>query len=398
MSQVTVANISGRVKTRVAVIAMIFAVTFLTAGCGLVPGVRSKVTVPQLLTPLQTADTARLINEVNKTATVQSVRGKIDIQFLDTSFAKCGVAEKYRTADGTVVLQRPGQVNLRIQIPFVGTDVAQMTSDGSQFRIAVLLGEERFRRFVRGTNDAIYPPLEMNADGDCGDDNKKERAASQQRAVGALSSLRPQHFTDALLVRPVAQNGGYIYVRSEYSQDEIDERPAAERKEKKGGRVVRGYYLLDELMPLSATNGEANNGGTAKEARLVRRFWFDRYQGIRLARLQTFDPQGQVLTDVLYKKPRPFGGGALNQPNGNLAANAQAFSQGGAAASGIMLPSTIELTRPQERYAIRITYQSPEAVTINRPYDAKVFLLENEWSLPEVDLDRGRVTGNRGQK
>lgn len=372
------------------VVAMIFVFAFLTAGCGLIPGVRSKVTVPQLLMPLETADTARLINEVNRTATVQSIRGKIDIQFLDTSFAKCGVAEKYRTADGTVVLQRPGQVNLRIQIPFVGTDVAQMTSDGSQFRIAVLQGEERFRRFVRGTNDAIYPALEMNPDGDCGDDNKKERAATQQRAVGALSSLRPQHFTDALLVRPVAQTDGYIYVRSESSQDEIDERPAAERKGKKGGRIVRGYYLLDELMPLDATNGGDGSDGTAKQARLVRRFWFDRYQGIRLARLQTFDPQGQVLTDVLYKKPRPFGGDASNKPNTDLATNAQAFTQNGDAASGVVLPSTIELTRPQERYAIRITYQSPEAVSLNRPYDAKVFLLENEWSLPEVDLDKGR--------
>lgn len=398
MSQVIITNIFNRVKPRVAVIAMICAFAFLTAGCGLVPGVRRKVSVPQLLTPLETADTARLINEVNRTAAVQSVRGKIDIQFLDTSFAKCGVAEKYRTADGTVVLQRPGQVNLRIQIPFVGTDVAQMTSDGSQFRIAVLQGEDRFRRFVRGTNDAIYPPLEMNADGDCGDDNKKERAASQQRAVGALSSLRPQHFTDALLVRPVSQNDGYIYVRSESSQDEIDERPATERKDKKGGRIVRGYYLLDELMPLSAKNSDGGSGDTAKEARLVRRFWFDRYQGIRLARLQTFDTQGQVLNDVLYKKPRPFGGDAPGKPDGGIAANTQAFSQETASASSVVLPSTIELTRPQERYAIRITYQSPEAVTINRPYDAKVFLLENEWSLPEVDLDRSQKPEVRNQK
>lgn len=386
MSQVTIANIYSQVKTRFPLVALIFVVTILATGCGLIPGVRSKVSVPQLLTPLETADTARLIGEVNKTATVQSLRGKIDIQFLDTSFAKCGVAEKYRTADGTVVLQRPGQVNLRIQIPFVGTDVAQMTSDGTQFRIAILQGEDRFRRFLRGTNDAIYPPLETNADGDCGDDNKKELAATQQRAVGALSSLRPQHFTDALLIRPVAQNGGYIYVRSEYAQDEVDERPAAERKNKKGGRVVRGYYLLDELEPLAAMG----NDGTAKEARLVRRFWFDRYQGVRLARLQTFDAQGQLLTDVLYKKPRPFGGDSSNNTNGNLAANTQAFTQSGASASGVILPSSIEVTRPQDRYSIRITYQSPEAVTLNRPYDAKVFLLENEWSLPEVDLDRSQ--------
>ncbi len=407
MSQLKGFSRNARQK-RVSVTLSLFVALFVSgaSGCRLIPGVKSKVTVPQLLAPQQVADTNQLIAEINKLAAVQSLRGKVDIQFLDTSFARCGIAEKYRTADGTFILQRPGKVNLAIQIPFVGSDIAKMTSDGEQFRVAVLQGEERFRRFVRGTNNAVYQRLEMNMDdGDCGDDNKRERAATQQRAVGALSGLRPQHFTDALLIRPVAQDANTIYTRSEFFQEEADNRTAAERKKNgngnkgnSGNRIVRSYYLLDELVPF---NGSLNN---ASQARIARRFWFDRYQGIRLARLQTFDEQGQLLTDVLYKEPRTFGGNNLARQteNGEDALTNNALTNSlsnntttnntttNLAPFSIVLPSRIEVTRPQDRYSISITYQAPESVILNRPYNDNVFLLANEWSLPEVDLDKNR--------
>ncbi|MGH9903852.1 MAG: hypothetical protein ACRD68_18740, partial [Pyrinomonadaceae bacterium] len=80
-------------------------VAVAAGGCG----TSSKVAVSPILTPLVEADTPRLLAEINRTAAVRSLRGKVDIQFLDTSFAECGIAEKYRTAEGTVTMQRPGQ-------------------------------------------------------------------------------------------------------------------------------------------------------------------------------------------------------------------------------------------------------------------------------------------------
>ena len=73
------------------------------------------------------------MNEVNRLASVPSVHGKVDIVFEDTSFADVGVAEKYKQADGTITLQRPNNVYLIIQVPFIATDIAQMTSDGQAF-------------------------------------------------------------------------------------------------------------------------------------------------------------------------------------------------------------------------------------------------------------------------
>ncbi|MBA3442409.1 MAG: hypothetical protein H0T92_21340 [Pyrinomonadaceae bacterium] len=345
---------------RLAVVLVISIGLLASSGCD-VPGLKRKVTVPPLLGPLAEADTGELLAAINRTAALRSIRGKVDIQFLDTSFAECGVAEKYRTADGTVTLQRPGQIYLVIQTPFVNYSVAEMTSDGEGFRVAVLMGDEKYRRFVRGTNSAVYPKLESKGEqADCGSDEKKKRV-TQQQAVSALSGLRPQHFTDALLLLPAAEAGSnLVYARSEQFEEEADTRPRA----KESARVVRGYYVLDELAP----EGEGR-------ARLVRRFWFDRFEKIKLAKLQTFDERGQLTTDVLYNDPKSFG------EDGRY-----------------VLPSRIELTRPQDRYSLRINYQAPEAVVVDRPYNAKTFVLDNKWQLQEVDLDARGASAKSQQK
>ena len=322
-------------------LALALAVFLLTAtSCHLV---HKPVAVEKLLTPLSDADTNQLVSEVNRLVGARSIHGKVDIQFEDTSFAASGISEKYRTAEGVMTLQRPAKVYLVVQGPFA-TDVAQMTSDGEHFRIAILKGDEKYRRFVRGTNQATYAKLDM--DGDPGT-NKKTKPDNEARAVNALSNLRPQHLTDALLIRPIDVHApGLIYTQSEFYQSEKD--PASQS----GKRVERGYYLLDELQP--------GDGGSA---RVLRRFWFDRVNGIRLARQQTFNDKGVLITDVSYGESKRFGDGKT------------------------LMPVQVGLTRPQDHYKIMITYQEPESVTVDHDYPPEVFVLENKWGLREVDLD-----------
>src|SRR6266849_8217983 len=141
-------------------LAIAMAVVLLTAtSCHLV---HNTVAVEKLLTPLSEANTAQLVSEVNRLVAARSIHGKVDIQFEDTSFATSGIAEKYRTAEGSITLQRPAKVYLVVEGPLAIGDVAQMTSDGEHFRIAVLKGDEKYRRFVRGTNNAVYAKLDMD--------------------------------------------------------------------------------------------------------------------------------------------------------------------------------------------------------------------------------------------
>jgi len=326
---------------------LIVLVSILASGCGIF-GTHKKVQVPQLLTPLTDADTARLISEVNRLAAIRSIHGKVDLIFEDTSFAESGIAEKYRQADGQITIQRPGNIYLIIKVPFLATDIAQMTSNGESFRVAILQGEEKYKRFVKGTNNAVYEKLDMN--GKTQADNHK-KGPSAKETVNALSNLRPQHLTDALMISPIPDpaQSGLSYARSEAYQEEADTRPQA----KSNVRVVRGYYQLEEF-------SQPKTG----EARLLRRFWFDRVGGIRLARIQSFNDQGLLITDVSYWDEKPFG-----------------------EAGQIRLPSRVEITRPHDQYKLSIAYQAPATVDIDKEFQPEVFILENRWQLTEVDLD-----------
>jgi hypothetical protein len=328
--------------SRLSILFLLISGLITTSGCGVFVKPK-KVQVPQLLKPLADANRTLLLNEVNRQTTVQSIQGKIDIQFEDTSFAESGIVEKYRQTEGTLVLQRPGKIYLVIQFSFV--DIAQMSSDGERFRVAVLRGDEKYKRFVKGTNSAIYPKLEEDPGPTAPNQSKKQ---TQKEAVSALSNLRPQHLTDALMIQP-AGDPSLVYVQSEFFQEEIDSTPTA----KKGTRVVRGYYLLEEFTQ-----------PTSGEARLVRRFWFDRVNTIRLARVQFYDDRGLLLTDVSYSNETAFGEGAKYR-----------------------LPARIEITRPHDQYKLTISYQMPETVAVDKEFRPEAFILENKGELPEVDLD-----------
>jgi hypothetical protein len=160
------------------------------------------------------------------------------------------------------------------------------------------------------------------------------------------------------MIRPIEANSGAIYVQTEFFQEEADTR----RQANKGDRVMRGYYFLEEFTQQSG------------DAKLLRRFWFDRVSGIRLARVQTYDDKGSLITDVSYSNERAIGSGTTAS-----------------------LPSRIEITRPQDQYKLNITYQDATSVELNREYGPKAFVLENKWQLPELDLDaqNKKVTANQ---
>jgi len=341
------------VPSRLLLPVFVLSVLLFTSGCGLF-GAKKTIQVNPLLTPLAEVSKERLLQEINRVSTVRSIHSKVDIQFEDTSFAAAGVADQYRIADGTLIVQRPGQIHLIIQFAFV--DIAQMTSDGEHFRVAVLKGDEKYRRFVKGTNNAVYPKLDGGEPAAGSNQDKRKR---EKEAVNALSNLRPQHLTDAFMIRPVEQNGSATYAQSEFFQEEADNR----RQARKGARVIRGYYLLEEFAQPSAG-----------DARLSRRFWFDRVAGIRLARMQTYDDRGRLVSDVSYYNEKTLG-----------------------SSTTASLPTRVEITRPQDQYKLSISYQDPGSVELNRGWEPKAFVLENKWQLPEIDLDaqNKKVTANQ---
>lgn len=306
---------------------------------------------------LETTDASQeqLVAEVNRYARVNSMRAKMDLKFEDNSFAEIGIAEKYKSADGEVVVQRPANILLKVQVPIIKTDVAQMTSDGEKFRVAVLQdgGSGANKVFLSGTNDADYSELKKEVQNLNGGTSKELK-----QNINAFSNLRPQHFTEAVLVRPT--DPANAYVTSTIIQEEFD---FDARKQSPTRWVLRGYYILDEL-------GKTEAGGM----KVLRRFWFDRNGSVRLARQQIFDAKGEIDSDIVYGT------------TGNLGESAEYAN----------LPLRIEVTRPKEKYKMSLTYQTPELVNIGKTYPSEAFVLKNTWGLREINLDQ-KLQETRGQ-
>ena len=310
-------------------------------GCNIV---KKESKTPTLLA-VEDATQAFLMAEVNRFARVDSMRAKMDLKFEDNSFAQFGSKEVYRSADGEIVVQRPSSILLKVQVPVIKTDVAQMTSDGEKFQVAILQdgGSGKYKKFVIGTNQADYSRLQSQLDSNNGDSAVREN-------VNAFANLRPQHFTDAMLVRPT--DDSHFYTQSTIYQIEED----ISQAKKSPVRVVnRGYYLLDEFVRTS-------DGGL----RITRRFWFDRVAKIRLARQQLFDGRGEIESDIVYGR------------EGTLTDSGD-FSN---------LPLQIIVTRPQDKYSMRLTYKTPESVVIGHQYPVTAFVLQNSWNLDVLDLDK----------
>jgi hypothetical protein len=327
-------------RLRLGFYAVTLAAAVLSFGCIKVK--QDKVTARLL--KVEDATRAQLMSEVDRYARVDSMRAKMDLSFEDNSFAEFGSKEVYRQADGEVVVQRPGMILLKVQVPIIKSDVAQMTSDGAQFRVAILQdgGTGKYKKFIKGTNTADYSKLQKSLTDDSGAKVVKEN-------VNAFSNLRPQHFTDAMLVRPIDTNN--VYTQSTIYEVEDDK---SVQKKSPIRTVTRGYYLLDEFAKVG------------DELKILRRFWFDRVGTVRLARQQIFDAAGEIESDIVYGK------------EGNLTANGN-FSN---------LPLEIQVTRPKERYSMKLTYQTPEEVMIGHKFPADAFVLKNTWKLEEVDLDQ----------
>lgn len=292
----------------------------------------------------------QLLEKANEISKVASLRGKFDVVFEDTTFAGIGRSDKYQAANGEIIVQRPANIYLKIEAPVVKVDIAQMTSNGKRFCVAILEdgGSGKYKKFLCGTNDADYSVLQkVVSEMEIGGDDKSKIA---KKNVNAFSNIRPQHFTDALLIKPLAPSAEIIYIQSEFFQ--VESNPDVP-KNSPLAEVNRGYYLLDELKK----KGE--------EFVIMRRFWFDRSDNMAVRRQQIFNDAGMLESDIVY---------------GNIGM----FTESEAYA----MPMRIDLTRPKEKYKMRLTYEAPKAVIIGKEWPDKIFNLENRWGLPEVDLDK----------
>jgi outer membrane lipoprotein-sorting protein len=247
---------------------------------------------------LETASKADLIAAYNRqAAAVTSLNAGVTMT-LTAGSAYTGVIKQYHQITGFILAQKPSDIRVIGQAPVVGTNIFDMVSDGETFKI-----------FIPSQNKFVVGPANL------------ERPSAKP-----IENLRPQHLINAVFWTPIPEDSPVL----------LEE--AAE-----GGSQ---FYVL------TVVRGEA---GGPQNWNIARKIWFDR-ANLNVSRIETYDPDGKLVSDVRYGNWDTF--------------------------SGIRYPRQISLERPANDYRLDIGVTK---LTLNETITADRFVLKQP---PGTQLER----------
>jgi len=238
--------------------------------------------------PLLTADRQTLLDSVvRQVETVRDFNAEVDMVPALGTAEKSKITE-YKDVRAYVLFRKPSEIRLIGLYPVVRSTAFDMVSDGIDFKLYV----PSKNRFLVGKNSIEKP--------------------SENR----LENLRPQHFLDAMLVRPVDVKTEKVLLMNLTDED-------------------NAYYIIPVMH-------ESADG----QLQLSRSIWFNRYN-LTIARQFIFDSNGNILTDARYSDWKAY--------------------------DNVAFPKHIEINRPKDEYAVVIDVVKMD---INKGVAEDKFVLE----------------------
>jgi outer membrane lipoprotein-sorting protein len=217
---------------------------------------------PALLVADRTELLKRITDQFNA---IQNFSATVDMTPALGTTEKSRVTE-YKDVRGYILFRKPADIRIIGLFPVLRNTAFDMVSTGPTFKLSLPSRNE----FIVGSNNSAGP------------------------SKNKLENLRPQHFLEAILVRPFPPDGKALI------QNFTDENNA--------------YYILHEV-------AEPRPG----DLDLRRDVWFSRVD-LRLARQILLDKAGNILTDARYSDWRQF--------------------------DDVPFPKHIEISRPQDEYGV----------------------------------------------
>ena len=238
--------------------------------------------------PLLVADRSLLVDIIARQyAAIRDFNATVDMVPALGSAEKSKITE-YKDVRAFILFRKPGNIRLIGLYPVVRNTAFDMVSDGTSFKLYV----PGRNRFLVGRNEIDQP--------------------SQNK----LENLRPQHFLEALLVRPIDADRDKLLLENFTDED-------------------NAFYVLHVV--------HVNGGG---QLQLERTIWFNRYN-LTMARQLILDTAGNILTDARYTEWRPY--------------------------NNVSFPKHIEINRPHDEYAVVIDIVKMD---INKGVSDDKFVLE----------------------
>jgi outer membrane lipoprotein-sorting protein len=237
---------------------------------------------------LLTSDKESLIKEIARQyESIQTINATVDMApALGT--ANKGKVTEYKDVRAYILFRKPAGIRIIGLYPVVRNKAFDMVSDGSQFSLYL----PSKNRFIKGANEIEKP------------------------SANKLENLRPQHFLDALLVRPID--------------------PAKQET------FIENFTDADNAVYKLGVFAKASDGQLVLE----RELWFERLH-LQLVRQLIFDAAGDILTDARYSEWQDY--------------------------DAVPFPKHIEIDRPKDEYGVVITAVKIE---INKSLTDDKFLLD----------------------
>jgi hypothetical protein len=236
---------------------------------------------------LLVADQASLIESIARQYTmVRDFSATVDMAALVGSSEKNQIVE-YKDVRAYLYFRRPADLHLVGLYPVIRTTAFDMVSNGADFKLYV----PKDNSFTVGRNDV------------------------QTVSGKKLENLRPQHFLEAIRVRPVDPTVDKVLMENLTDEEYF-------------------YYILYLI--------HADNGHLA----LVRSIWFSRLD-LRMARQLIYDAAGNIVSDARYSDWHSF--------------------------DNVPFPKHIEIHRPREGYGATIDIVKMD---INKGVSDDKFVLE----------------------
>ena len=289
-------------------ITLIFLIVFLAVtGCGF----RSShpVKMRTSTASLKNATLEQLVESINTNAEkLKTLKATVDIDSSVFEVKKDRVKDNPQVA-GLILVRKPELLRMRIYVPVIHNVMADMVSNGTNFELASPIKS----KFYVGSNQQPVKPSPQ-----------------------PLENLRPQHISDALLLKPV-EEGKEIAVLENTS--EVVKDPKTHKD------VQQPAYTVTVI--------DKDNAGHYLSRKIVfsRTDLFPHEQSI-------YDRQGRLVTFVRYENFTDY--------------------------SGLMLPAVVAIQRPIEGYAITI---SMVKVDVNVPLTDDQFVLTQPPGSQLINLD-----------
>jgi outer membrane lipoprotein-sorting protein len=258
---------------------------------------------------LKNATLEQLVESINTNAEkLKTLKATVDIDSSILEEKKNRVKDNPQVA-GLILVRKPEMLRMRIYVPVIHNVMADMVSNGQKFELASPIKS----KFYVGSNQQPVKP-----------------------SPNPLENLRPQHISDALLIKPI---------------EEGKEIPVLENTTE----VVKDPKTHKDVEQLAYTVLVIDQDKAGHY--LSRKIVFSRTDLLPHEQ-SIYDRQGQLVTFVRYENFTDY--------------------------SGLMLPAIVSIQRPIEGYGITI---SMVKVDVNVPLTDEQFVLTQPPGSQLIDLD-----------